>query len=213
MAGMDRKTIPARPAAANVRVIGTVDISFLANDINLDLSEIVRRNSDQLLSIAEIASGILEKEQKAKIDMRAYKIGDPSKVSSSPIKQYSDATMTRIMDKVFNELTTGSVLGDKVSILDPRRFLTRSGTIVDIQKDLNADDLKYRRIPSQDAWVRASDIDQISFPTTTIEVAVVISNNVRGDQLGEQKQGTHEVADAVTQETSGIMNTKEVDIA
>ncbi len=211
LAGLDRKTIPSRPASASVRIIGTIDITPTSGQ-TLDPVEIIRKNSDMIVALSTVAAGILEKEKNAKLDIRSYKIGDITKVSNSPVKQLTQDELNTLMTQVYRELTTGAVLGAKVKQAQPSRFINATGTTVDIQKPLGPEDFKYRRIPSQSAWTSASTLDQVAFPINAIEVAVVISNNIRGDQLGEVKKGTHEIPDSVTKEMSSIAQTATIEV-
>jgi hypothetical protein len=93
----------------------------------------------------------------------------------SEINEKSEEASQRVEDKYFKQKST-------------------PGVVITIDKKLTDEDIKYRRMPSQQAWMsgtRDSGGRDIGLPTHALDIVLIVDRNVKGDTDGEPIRGQH----------------------
>lgn len=157
-----------------------------------------------------------------KLEIRGFMVADINKLTGrrqdgKPVVTPTEDTIKAYMSAIRSVMTTGIYpeetipLNDSLSIdatqvndkseeapqrIEEKYFKQGSdpGAIVVIDRKLTDDDIKYRRMPSQRAWMSDS-IDpsgqSLGLPVNALDIAIIVDRSVTGDSAGEQTQGQH----------------------
>jgi len=217
---------------------GDIRQSPSLNMDDLFANSFVVNNAVKIKNAVIKANSILKSrsQDSARIEIRGYTLSNPSKFTSrsssgEPLTTTSETIVKQYMTLVRQIMTTGiypevSVpISEQVSIattkilnqdnasaekIENKYFKEGSdpGVVVVIDQKLKADDIKYRRMPSQNAWVngaRSADGRSMGLPINSLDIALIIEKNVRGDSSGESSSGKHEAPPAWPSDASATV--------
>lgn len=188
------------------------------------MSEFIRANKDKIRNAITKANPTLTSNSNdaARLELRGYVITDASKLiakaqDGSPVVTPTADIVKAYMAALRKAMTTGinpessipmgnntvfaaenplTNNGDAPLKVEDKYFKYGSnpGVVVAIDKRLTDDDIKYRRIPSQQAWsvgTRDSTGVSLGLPVNALDIALIIDKNANGDSTGEILQGDH----------------------
>lgn len=185
--------------------------------------EFIKINAGRIVNAITKANSMLSKNDASEIELRGYTMSsmDPNggratdgkpviTPYSSVIKKYMEITKDLMVTGIFPETTipfsdgleyqislnpnlgSGSFTNQRV---EAKHFKSDPGIVVEIDKEMTPEDIKFRRMPSQQAWLngtQASDGAIVGLPINSIDIVLIVGKNKKGDVDAENKTGSHQ---------------------